>query len=132
MSSQTYRQETASAFFKELEDAAACKDNPRKAYARLQMVLTRFLSERTSDSGLVFAGPFARMDYLLKRGHAAWKLANASNAARNSIRRYRTAPEDALSRSFGSDLKALCLFIAFVDNATVPESLSALFPTDAP
>ncbi len=132
MSSQTYRQETASAFFKELEDAAACKDNPRKAYARLQMVLTRFLSERTSDSGLVFAGPFARMDYLLKHGHAAWKLANASNAARNSIRRYRTAPEEALSRSFGSDLKALCLFIAFVDNATVPESLSVLFPTDAP
>lgn len=132
MSSQTYRQETAASFFHELEDAAAQKDNPRKAYARMQMVLTRFLSERTVATGLVFAGPFARMDYLLKRGHAGGKLSGASNGARNRIRRYRSAAEQSLAASFGSDLKALCRFIAFVDNTTVPAALAALFPSDEP
>lgn len=76
MSTQSYRQETASAFFEELEMAAAEKEKPRKAYAHLQSVMTRFLCERTSATGLVFAGPFARMDYLLKEvmRHGGWSM----------------------------------------------------------
>lgn len=130
MSTQSYRQESASAFFEELERAAAEKGKPRKAYARLQAVMTRFLSERTSATGLVFAGPFARMDYLLKGSHAPWRLVNASNAARNNIRKFRTIPEKSLREAFPSDLKALCRFIAFIDKADIPEELSALFPPD--
>lgn len=125
-----YAPEDAASFFEELIMTMADTGDIRRVYRRYGHVLWRFLDARTALTEITFAGPFAKMDYLLKEHGAKWWLRRAANDARVRIRKSYDESESRLRATAGHDLKALCQFIAFVDDTTIPEVLISLFPAD--
>lgn len=125
-----YAPETAENFFDELKSAISNTSDIHKVYKKYQRTLMKFLDERTASCQLTFAGPFAKMDYLLKENEAKWWLIKAANDARTRIRKSKQAKEDKLRSSYLFDLKYLCQFIAFVDDVDIPSELINLFPKE--
>lgn len=123
--------DSADVFFGILARAVSDRTDIKAVYKQFSDCLSRFLGERTATSQLVFAGPFARMDYLLKAKDAKWQLVKAANDTRSHIHHYRSTSDDELKAMCLSDLKGLCQFISFIDNAAIPEQLVRLFPAES-
>ena len=125
--------DSAADFYDELR--AAVKGTPaakavRRAYWRFQLILGKFLDQRTASSRVIFAGPFAKMDYLLKEHGASWQLSRSANDARRRIRHSGDTDDGELGQTWRDDMQALCRFIAVVDGVAVPADLAAMFPKD--
>ena len=127
---EVYAPEAAENFFDELKAAIADASDIHKVYRRFQHTLMKFLDERTAQSQLTFAGPFAKMDYLLKENQAPWWLIRNANDARTRIRKSKETADGYLIDSYLLDLKYLCQFIAFIDKVEIPEDLLRLFPKE--
>lgn len=127
---EVYAPEAAENFFDELKAAIADTSDIHKVYKRYQRTLMKFLDERTAACQLTFAGPFAKMDYLLKENKAKWWLIKGANDTRTRIRKSKQTEDEKLRASYLLDLKYLCQFIAFVDGVDIPTELISLFPKE--
>lgn len=128
MKKPTIHYSSSDELFKALLSAATESNGMREVYKRYQQVLMLFLDERTAPSKLTFAGPFAKMDYLLRENNANWWIVRNANDARVRIRKSKSLSEKELSINYLFDLKALCQFFALIDGVNIPDALLQLFP----
>ena len=102
---EVYAPEAAENFYDELKAAIADTSDIHRVYKRYQRTLMKFLDERTAACQLTFAGPFAKMDYLLKENKAKWWLIKGANDSRTRIRKSKQTEDEKLQASYLLDLK---------------------------
>lgn len=127
----------AESLFQDLADSLRLQPDYRRIYRAMGDVFVRCLNLRTQQLGITLSSTFAKTDYLLKETHASPYLRRTVNTARVRFRSARRYGNDELSDTWRHDMKALCLFVSrlYADDggdATVPEVLRRLFPTDEP
>lgn len=127
---EIYLPETSSDFFDEIEAAIALRPNFRQVYSAYNQVFKRCLSQKISDTNIIFGGAFAKTDYLLKEYGASKKLVKATNDTRVRLRKCHELTDEDLEKYCLFDLKNLCQFIAFVYQVDIPSRLISLFPTE--
>jgi hypothetical protein len=123
-----YEPEAAGSLFEELQDIIPLLPDYRKAYRALNWVFLKALDQKTDFTGIRFAGPFAKTDYLLKEYKAPKSLRFLVNDARVRFRQQRSFDETLLADNFWYDFQAVCQFVGFVFQVPVPGVLEARFP----
>ena len=101
-------------------------------YAALDKVMRLAVMQRVGDFDIAFAaGLFAKTDFLVKQLGIDRTVACNFNETRDRIRRIDNKDQGigSLDKHWAYDMKAVTAFIsAIYGNATVPDSLSRLFP----
>lgn len=122
--------ETADAFYAELEQAAQLRPDYMAVYGSYSQSLLRLLDQLTDQTDLNFGGPFAKMDYLLKEHEATKAMSWAVNDTRTRIRLRHDVEPDELRQHCLGDLKVLSQFVALVMGSSIPARLTGIFPPD--
>lgn len=115
----------ADEFFDELRQTAAITSEPARTNA-LAAAFTRFVDIATERFTTNFAGPFAKIDRLLKDHKADEGLALAVNDARRHLRRRHTTSCEQLADQFRSDFRAVADFMALVCAVELPDDIRKL------
>lgn len=114
--------------FDELENSLAEK-NIRKVYYIYRNCLTQAIEQKLQGVTLQFAGGLSsKVDYLLKEYNADSSLRYNIQDTRNRLRHLYSAKDDALKKSRFLDLRNICLFVAHIYNAVIPDILQQTFP----
>ena len=113
-----------------LADVMSLLPDYRRAYQAMGNMLLRILEQHTALTGIVFGGPLAQTDYLLKEHHADRHLQRMVNDARVRLRRHATLDDTQLADNCLYDWQALCLFVSLISGTPVPAALVALFPPE--
>ncbi len=128
----TYEPEASTNFFDEIEAALAHRPNYRRAYAELNLVFKKCLSQKTNGTRINFGGDFAKTDYLLKEYGASRRLTKTTNDTRTRLRRRHELNDADMEKFCLIDVKNLCQFIALVYQTDIPTRLACLFPAEQP
>lgn len=126
----TGNSETAADYFNELTAALRLAPNHAAVYTRFGAIFLRLLNDHTAALHMKFAGPFARVDYLLKEHEAEAGLVRMVNAARVRIRRATALSDKELKENQAYDFKALVKFTALLYGVEVPEKVRLLCPPE--
>lgn len=122
--------ESPALYFEELAAALRYRPHYARVYNAMTQTFKKCLNEKTDQTQIIFAGDFAKTDYLLKEYDAPRRLSMAINDTRVRLRkRYELSAVD-LERFCLFDLKNLCQFIAFLYKTDIPPQLIALLPTE--
>lgn len=125
-----YQPETAAEFYDSIYSLYSHLSDTKVFYARFDKVSIRLLYEKTALPGITLVGTFAKMDYLLKEGHAKPQLVKAVNDMRVRLQQFGRGELSLTEqkRYALDDLQALSLFVSFLYKEEVPPQLAALFP----
>lgn len=122
--------ETAAELFQTLGHAAVMPDVHAR-YALLRQTLTIAVEQQLRDVTLKLTGPYAKLDYLMKKHgvrQSDRSLSFALNAVRMRLKDTDRQDKDALDKTWRTDLKAVSRFISLMYDTTVPETLERHFP----
>lgn len=104
----------------------------RRRYADLYRRFVELLYAATASSGLIFSGPFARMQYLCSAAGISSPAAARLNAFRVRCRHQSTLTDEHLERHFLSDLRPVAGFAEAIFGIPVPPVLTARMPLTEP
>lgn len=97
-----------------------------KAYERLASVFSRTIEYALKGVSLVFAGTFAKVDYLLKEHHASSSLCRCVNAARRRLRFRGAQSNDISADTLTADVAAVARFINLIFVDETPDFLRSI------
>ncbi len=99
-------------------------------YAELYRILNEMTNEVTEKTGLLFAGPFARITYLVKEYGIDHDLYTRINAFRSLCKNTHETEVSLLNRHLSHDAKTVAQFISGVAGEDIPANLASLLPKD--
>ena len=105
--SGSYGQESAVTFNEELEDALRHRPHYRRVYDAMNLTFRRFLNERTNGTRIIFAGDFAKTDYVLKQCAAPPWMVRAVHDTRVRLRKRAELSVEELERHCQEDWQNL-------------------------
>lgn len=125
-----YMPESARELYADILAAYAGAADCQELYRQMAHIFVHILDENTSTEHVTLVGPFAKTDYLLKRGHASKRLHQMVNDLRVRLLRMHgeELPEATLLLTRADDLQALCLFVSHIYGEPVPQALESQFP----
>lgn len=100
-------------------------------YRDLSAFFYRLINRATMNarSGIIFAGPFAKTNYILKEFGADKKLSRIVNNSRVRFRNISELTAEEKQRFYPYDFEAVVRLTALVERCEIPESLISLFPS---
>lgn len=104
--------------------------SPFRFYETLRKLFFLALDDRTKDEGIAFSGPFAKMDYLVKKHKTPRNIYRSLKHFRAKVRDLQKACEEDLLRSRLYDARLLAEFVGCIYQRSVPEELTRLLPAD--
>lgn len=110
-----------------ISDAYANTDASESS-RRLSLVLSTALEEGTKNAHILFASPFARMDYLCRELNYSQAERSRLNATRDQLRRAESIPEEEKKRAFPENALCVAKFIAALYGIPIPPSLAGQLP----
>ena len=125
-----YQPETAAEFYAAIADLHSHMGDAGLFYARMGSLFAHIVDEKVACSSITLVGMFAKVDFLLKQGHAKSVLVRQVNDLRVRLMALRRGELDEVSMHHfaADDLQALTLFVSFLYAEPVPPSLEAVFP----
>ncbi len=125
--------ESASDFYSLLESTCADEQSTEERYSILRNVFHRAIEQSIAYCPIAFVGPFAKLDFCIKRYHIDSSTADLLQMARKELWPSRTQiepfTEDYLAESFPHNLKATALLVCHLcGKVAIPESLRQFFP----
>ena len=118
----------AATYFDDIREAYGLVPDFKRVYDYYNTTFTNLLLHNTDIDGVMFSGPFARTNYLLKEHNASKDVAALVNNLRVRLRKRSELDVVQLRMKHLYDLKALSLFISIIYDVDVPHELRLLFP----
>lgn len=101
------------------------------SYMTLRRLFFLVLDERTENMGFSFSGPFAKMDFLVKKHKMAKSLYHGMNRLRGRLASLSSFSELELSASLMADVRLFSEFTSCAYQVAVPKELQTLLPSCA-
>jgi hypothetical protein len=99
------------------------------SYTTLRRLFFLVLNERTENVGYSFSGPFAKMDFLVKKHKMARRLYYGMNRLRGRLASLSSFSERELSASLLEDVRLFSEFTSCAYQVAVPNELQILLPS---
>jgi DNA replication ATP-dependent helicase Dna2 len=97
-------------------------------YNELYRIFNEIVNDQTTDCGIDFAGPFARMSFVCKKYNISHENYQLINTLRIHCREFETFDSKELEEYFPYDVKTLIEFIGIIFYMQIPFPVIQLFP----
>ncbi len=113
----------ALSYLQALTDIAASTEAPERRLDMLGNLFSTFVDEAVANVPLIFAGPFAKTDYLLKQHGVASAVAAAIHRTRRRLRRRVSLSADVCAMNLPGDVAAVATLLSAVTGIEIPAGL---------
>lgn len=114
---------SAKTYWSELRAIALSEALPQRRFDMLGSLFSTFIDEAVADVPLIFAGQFAKTDYLLKQHSVPPALAAAIHRTRRRLRRRASLSPEVCSMSLPGDIAAVAALVAAITGEEAPQEL---------